>query len=183
MTAGIARVTFVGGSLTLPVDTAYDRQLLVDHVLGHARRKHYLQVRVDDTTWLIEPANAQDPVVCSSCDRRVDRTLCRRHHASTAYCVACALAHAHLTIAFLSHLPAGTSLRDVQAHWAYDGEWVAWTRWPQATPTEIIDDMRLQRRFAPVLTWRCAEIRLPPASTGAAKLGTAHPRQESTKAA
>jgi hypothetical protein len=64
-----------------------------------------------------------------------------------------------LTMAFLSHLPAGTMLCDVQAHYAVGGEWCAWTRWPQATPAEIIDDMRLQRRFAPVLTWRCAGIR------------------------
>ena len=64
----------------------------------------------------------------------------------------------HLTIAFLARLPAGTMLRDVQAHYVCGGQWSAWTRWPQATPAEIIDDVRLQRRFAPVLTWRCAEI-------------------------
>lgn len=64
-----------------------------------------------------------------------------------------------LTIALLSHLPAGAMLRDVQAHYAVGDQWYAWTRWPQATPAEIIDDVRLQRRFAPVLTWRCAEIR------------------------
>ena len=66
-----------------------------------------------------------------------------------------------LTIGFLLRLPAGTMLCDVQAHYASSGRWCAWMRWPQATPAEIIDDVRLQRRFAPVLTWRCAEIRLP----------------------
>jgi len=64
----------------------------------------------------------------------------------------------HLTIAFLARLPAGTMLRDVQAHYACGRQWSAWTRWAQATPAEIVDDVRLQRHFAPVLTWRCAEI-------------------------
>ena len=31
----------------------------------------------------------------------------------------------HLTIAFLSRLPAGTMLRDVQAHDACGGQWCA----------------------------------------------------------
>ncbi len=66
-----------------------------------------------------------------------------------------------LTIAYLLKLPAAVILRDVQAHYASGGQWCAWTRWPQATPAQIIDDVRLQRRFAPVLTWRCAEICLP----------------------
>jgi hypothetical protein len=68
-----------------------------------------------------------------------------------------------LTLASLLRLPAGAVLRDVQAHYASGGQWCAWTRWPQATPIEIMADMRLQRRFAPVLTWRCAEICLPSA--------------------
>lgn len=67
-----------------------------------------------------------------------------------------------LTIAFLSGLPVGAMLHDVQAHYISGGQWCAWTRWPQATPVQIIDDVRLQRRFAPVLTWRCAEIHMPP---------------------
>ena len=66
-----------------------------------------------------------------------------------------------LTITYLLKLPAGTILRDVQAHYSSGRHWCAWTRWPRATPAQIIDDVRLQRRFAPVLTWHCAEVRLP----------------------
>jgi hypothetical protein len=80
------------------------------------------------------------------------------------------LAQPLLTMPFLRRLPPDALLRDVQAHYIYGGQLTAWTRWPQATPAEIIDDMRLQRRFAPVLTWRCAEIRLPPRAGG-----NAHP--------
>jgi hypothetical protein len=46
----------------------------------------------------------------------------------------------HLTVAFLSRLPAGTMLRDGQAHYACGGQWCAWTRWPQATPAQMIDE-------------------------------------------
>jgi hypothetical protein len=63
-----------------------------------------------------------------------------------------------LTIPILTRLPAGTILRDVNAA---GHEWIGWMRWAQATPGDIIADMRLQRRYAPVLTWRCAEIRPP----------------------
>jgi hypothetical protein len=167
MAAGTAHIVFIGGSLTLPAQTPYDRQQLIDHVLGSARSKQQVEVRVDHTVWTVERPDAQ-PFVCGGCARRVDQTVCRRGRGRTAaYCVACALGRPQLTIAFLSELPAGTLLRDVQAHRAYAGEWIPWMRWPQATPAEIIDDMRLQRRFAPVLTWHCVEIRLPPRTLSA----------------
>jgi hypothetical protein len=134
----------------------------MEHVRSCARRKQQVQVRVDCTTWLIEPPVAPH-LLCSGCSRPIDYAVCRRRRgAPTAYCVACALAQPLLTVAFLQQLPADAVLRDVQAHYLYGGQWAAWTRWPQATPAEIMDDMRLQRRFAPVLTWRCAEIRLRP---------------------
>jgi hypothetical protein len=79
------------------------------------------------------------------------------------------MACTHLTIARLAALPQGTILHDVQAQYAYGGEWIVWTRWPQASPAEIIDDIHLQRRFAPVLTWQCSELCVPqPPDTGAA---------------
>lgn len=178
MAAGTAHIVFAGGSLTLPAQTPYDRQQLMDHVLGSARSKQQVQVRVDHTMWLIERSSSQHPVVCSICTRRIDHAVCRRPRGTAAaYCVACALARPRLSIALLSELPAGATLCDVQAHYAYGGEWVAWTRWPQATPAEIIDDMRLQRRFAPVLIWRCAEIRFLATSPGS---GNAPPRRVSS---
>jgi hypothetical protein len=166
MRSAVAHVTFVGGGFTLAVETAYDRQLLVDYVLDCARRKHEVAVRVDHTTWRIERAEAQHPIVCRACARRIDHAVSHCDRRTTAYCLTCALGHPHLTIGFLTHLPRGTILRDVQAYWAYDGAWVPWTRWPQATPAEIIDDMRLQRRYAPVLTWHCMEICRPSAPAG-----------------
>lgn len=156
-----ARIVFTGGALLVPAQNAYERQQLIDHVRGCVSSKQQVRVRVDHTTWLAEPADPRRSLVCNSCAQRVSRTLCRRAGTEAVYCVACALARPHLTVAFLSDLPAGTILRDVQAHYSYGGEWIAWTRWPQASPAEIIDDIHLQRRFAPVLTWRCAEICMP----------------------
>jgi len=40
-------------------------------------------------------------------------------------------------------------------------------RWGAMLNVQIIDDMRRQRQFLPVLAWRCAEIRLRPANGSA----------------
>jgi hypothetical protein len=159
MTVGTAHITFRGGALTLPASTAYDRQLLIDHTLAFARDRQQLRVRVDSATWSVERPDAQHPVVCRRCERRINHAVCRRPRGRTAaYCVACVLRRPRLTMAALAQLPAAAVLRDVQAHYAYGEDWVAWTRWTAATPTEIMEDMRLQRRFAPVLIWTCAEV-------------------------
>ena len=164
MAAGVASIVFASGRLVLPAQSLYDRQVLVDHVLDYARRGQQVRVRVDYTTWMV--AQPEHPVVCQGCPRRVERAACRHlGKCTTAYCVTCALARPRLTMPLLAVLPTTAILRDVQAQYAYGGELVAWTRWPQATPAEIMDDMRLQRRFAPVLTWACSEIRLPPHDT------------------
>ncbi len=166
MAAGTADIVFAGGRLVLPAHTPYDRQVLVDHVLDYARRRQPLRVRVDYTTWMVERPDVQFPIICRGCTRRVDRAACRRPGNPTAvYCVACALARPRLSTTLLERLPAAAILCDVQAHYAYGGEWIAWMRWPQATPAEILEDMRLQRRFAPVLTWTCTEIRVALAGT------------------
>jgi hypothetical protein len=161
--AGTAHIVFFGGRLVLPAQTVYDRQLLVEHVLDQAWRRQSIRVRVDYATWIVERPSAQHPIMCRACARRIARAVCRHPGKGAAvYCVGCALGRPRLTVAFLKQLPATALLRDVQAHYAYGSEWIAWTRWPQATPAEIVEDMRLQRRFAPVLTWNCAEIRLAP---------------------
>lgn len=157
-----ARMVFSNGILVVPAETAYERQQLVEHVRARIGRQP-VRVRVDLTTWLVDPLHSGRHLICSACAQRPTQGVCRRAGAAQVYCLTCALARPHLTVAFLAQLPEQTLLRDVQAHYAYGGEWVAWTRWPQATPSQIIDDIHLQRRFAPVLTWRCTEIRMPKA--------------------
>jgi hypothetical protein len=166
MTRGNAHIVFAGGNLALPADTPYDRQVLLEHVHGCTRSKQNVRVYVDNITWLVERRERRKVFVCGGCAQHILSDVCWRPGSKTAYCATCAMERPHLTIGLLADLPASTILRDVQAHYAYGGEWIPWTRWPEATPAEIIDDMRLQRRFAPVLIWRCAEIRLP-SSTGA----------------
>jgi hypothetical protein len=164
MAAGVACIAFASGTLVLPAQTLYERQLLVDHVLKYVHRSQQVRVRVDYSTWVV--GHPEDPVVCQGCTRPVERAVCRHLGSrTTAYCVTCALTRPRLTMALLAHLPTTAILCDVQAHSTFGGESIAWTRWPQATPAEIMDDMRLQRRFAPVLTWACTEIRLPPDDT------------------
>lgn len=164
MATATAEIRFEGGSLVVPAGTPYERQQLIEHVHGCVRSRVQVRVRVDQATWLVEPPGFQRPV-CGACARRIKLAVCRRCAKSgMLHCVVCALARPHLTVSFLSQLPGDTVLRDVQAHYAYGGDWIAWTRWAQATPAEIIDDIHLQRRFAPVLTWRCAEICVPQAS-------------------
>jgi hypothetical protein len=180
MAAGVASIIFASGNLVLPAHTVYDRQVLVDHVLEYARRGQEVRVRVDYATWIAE--RPEHPTTCQECSRRVTRAVCRRPgHWGTVYCVTCTLAHPRLTTNLLAQLPPTTILHDVQAHWAYGGEWIPWTRWPQATPAEIIDDIHLQRRFAPVLRWTCNEIRLPPNDSKEAarrtKLSSGHLRR------
>ena len=161
MAPGVASIVFASGTLVLPAQTLYDRQVLVDHTLDYVRRGQRVRVHVDYSTWVVEQPRQR--VICHGCTRGVDRAACSRPgHWARLYCVTCALAHPRLTMPLLAQLPGTAILCDVQAHYAYGGELVAWTRWPQATPAEIIEDMRLQRRFAPVLTWTCAEICLPP---------------------
>jgi len=61
MTAGTARIYASNGSLTLPVDTAYDRQLLVDHVLAYARRRQPVQIRALALRWRMGPRGRGGP--------------------------------------------------------------------------------------------------------------------------
>jgi hypothetical protein len=170
MVTAQARISFPGGGLVVPAHTPYERQQLLEHVRGCLRRAGTVRVRLDCTTWLVEWPDSGRPV-CGGCGQPIRHAVSHRSgKAGVPYCLTCALARPHLTIAFLSALPAGTILRDVQARYAYGREWIPWIRWPQATPAEIISDIHLQRRYAPVLTWHCAELCVPKRSTPPAAL-------------
>ena len=167
-----AHLEFNGCEVILPAHTPYDRQQLVEYVCAVSRGTPRLRVHVDHLEWSIHRPDAPPALVCSSCTQRVTRVVCCRSKLAAPLCATCALARPHLTIGFLERLPLGTVLHDVQAQSVSGAGRMAWTRWPQATPTEIVDDILLQRRFAPVLTWRCAEIRLPPLPAAGGAPGT-----------
>lgn len=178
-----ARLTFLGGQLVVPVHAPYDRQLLIEHVHALVRPRQQLRLRIDHGAWLIETSERKSPLSCHDCSRPINGPFCRRSAKSApVFCLECALLQPHLTITMLMTMPPETILCDVQARYAFGSEWVSWMRWPQASPAQIIEDIHLQRRFAPVLTWRCAEIRLP---AGKRKAAVSHPMvaNDSTKRA
>ena len=86
-----AHITFVGGGLLLPARTAYDRQLLREHVLNGARHREQLQVKVGRKRWFVERPSAQRPVVCNSCNRQLTVAALHTPPKQSVFCVACAL--------------------------------------------------------------------------------------------
>src|SRR5262245_46997000 len=122
-----AQIEFADGRISLPAQTAYEREQLVEHVLACTRSKGQLRVHVDRRRWTVERADRWHPAVCSVCERRIDQAVCRRHRGTTtAYCLSCAMKRPLLTINLLSRLPARVVLRDVQAHYAYGRTLVPW---------------------------------------------------------
>ena len=89
MAAVSAQILSGTGALILPADSPYDRQLLIEHVLSRARRTQHVQVRVDRTTWLIEPPTSQPSAVCGGCTQRIGqvRVSPPAQHGSLLRCV------------------------------------------------------------------------------------------------
>lgn len=86
-----AHLTFAGGGLLLPARTAYDRQVLREHVLNRARHVEHLQVKVGRTTWMVERRSEARPLVCGVCKRRLMVAGLHAPPKHDVYCVACAL--------------------------------------------------------------------------------------------
>ena len=86
-----AHLTFAGGGLLLPARTAYDRQVLREHVLNRAQHREQLQVKVGRTLWFVERPSTQQPFVCGSCNRQLTVAALHRPQNQRIYCVACAL--------------------------------------------------------------------------------------------
>lgn len=91
MAAGTAHILFSGGGMVLSAATPYERQVLIEHVLGHVRSKHQVQVHADRRQWLVELADEQRPMVCNVCARKILDAVCWGRRGETPYCVVCAL--------------------------------------------------------------------------------------------
>jgi hypothetical protein len=91
MAANTAHITFSGGGMVISAATPYERQVLIEHVLGHVRSKRHIQVQADRRRWVVELADEGKPTVCAHCERRIFDAVCRSHLAETPYCVVCAL--------------------------------------------------------------------------------------------
>ena len=86
-----AQITFPGGGLLLPDRTAYDRQMLREHVLDRARCAEQLQVKVGRKTWVVEHPTEQRLLLCGLCRRRLTVAALHTPASQNLYCVACAL--------------------------------------------------------------------------------------------
>jgi len=77
--------------MVLSAATPYERQVLIEHVLGHVRSKRQIQVQADRQRWVVELVDEQSPVDCERCGRKILDAICRGRRGETPYCVACAL--------------------------------------------------------------------------------------------
>ena len=81
---GVARISFQGGALFVPVKTPYDRELLFEHLDLYARRHGTIRVDLNRRELTVRKTDDQTKPVCSICQRRLDtltyalagRTLC-----------------------------------------------------------------------------------------------------------
>jgi len=85
---GIAHVAYPGGGTVLPARSAYERQVLVEHVTHRARRSTVVRLELDGRRWSITAADSVDRSECAKCLRRVSVSGTRPGDAD-AYCVSC----------------------------------------------------------------------------------------------
>lgn len=86
--SNVAHVQDVSGTFVVPTHSAYDRQVLREHVERRAGRVSALTL--DGTRWIIERlpvANAR----CTSCTQFLGRLSCSRADDGAAKCIDCAL--------------------------------------------------------------------------------------------
>ena len=88
---GIAHVSFKGGGAFLPVRSPYDQQVLIEHVIQHARSKGVVQVLVGNYRWLIDGLNAPRGARCAQCGRSMPAASSCAQTAQQPCCVKCAI--------------------------------------------------------------------------------------------
>jgi hypothetical protein len=81
---GVARISFQGGALFIPVKTPYERELLFEHVDLYTKRHGQVRIEFNRREWVVSAVNGEQLMRCSACGRRLDaltyamggRTLC-----------------------------------------------------------------------------------------------------------
>ncbi|GIW41697.1 MAG: hypothetical protein KatS3mg076_2274 [Candidatus Binatia bacterium] len=68
---GVARISFRGGALFVPVKTPYERELLFEHLDLYARRHGRVRLELNRKEWEVTLANGHAEQ-CTSCKRRLD---------------------------------------------------------------------------------------------------------------
>ena len=68
---GVARISFQGGGLFLPVKTPYEREVLFEHVDRYAKRHGRVRVELNRREWNVHLSNGH-PERCGVCNRGLD---------------------------------------------------------------------------------------------------------------
>jgi len=68
---GIAQLVYPGGGIVLPARSAYERQVLVEHVAHRARRSTVVRLDLDGRRWSITADASVERPECGKCLRRV----------------------------------------------------------------------------------------------------------------
>jgi hypothetical protein len=68
---GVARISFQGGALFVPVKTPYDREVLFEHLDLYAKRHGTVRVELNSRNWTVKAAG-DSARVCEVCEKRLD---------------------------------------------------------------------------------------------------------------
>jgi len=87
---GVAHISFAeGGGVVLPARSAYDRDLLVEHIAGSVRSKGCVRVAVDDRSWSVLRGDGPSRTMCDGCGYELLAACCSASDGA-AYCLRCA---------------------------------------------------------------------------------------------
>ena len=68
---GVARISFLGGALFVPVKTPYERELLFEHLDLYAKLHGQVRLEFNRSEWTVRRAGAQSEQ-CGSCGRQLN---------------------------------------------------------------------------------------------------------------
>ncbi len=86
---GVARISFQGGALFVPVKTPYERELLFEHVALYTKRHGHILLELNRRHWTVRRVlAAEQPQLCSGCGKRLDYLSYAL--GARAFCGACA---------------------------------------------------------------------------------------------
>ena len=72
--SGLARISYPDGELMLPAGTAYELDVLWDHVQWYTRRHGGLRVELEPNEWFVTKRTGNNPNACSRCHNRPRRS-------------------------------------------------------------------------------------------------------------
>ena len=90
ITKGIAHVSFPGGSMLLPARNAYDRQVLLEHIVDRAHAKERVQVLMDDLRWMVHLRRGPATAHCAACGCVLSSACYSTDEHGAAHCLGCA---------------------------------------------------------------------------------------------